>query len=427
MKKSVLLVSLGLASVAANAQKSNIQSALNFIKFGELDKAKEAIDAASTNESTSSNPKTWYVKGLVYQSIEENPTFSKLDPNPVQKAYEAYTKAWELDPKYEKQAISDYLQRIAYHFYNDGVVAYNNKNYDQASKAFNATAGIFNLQGGTVYKGYAQFDSVATESSYLSAASSLSMNKTDEAVAQLEKLKSNPIIKAGKGEELYLLLVDAYKKKGNTEKMLATLEEARKAYPTNAQLTNEELNYYITAGKQDILVSKLEEAVAKDPKNAELQYNLGITYDNLANPKDKDGKELPKPAKADEYTAKSMKAYQTAIELQPDNPDVNYNVGVVYFNKAVEINNQMNKITGTSSAEIKKFDEMKVQRNKVFEQSLPYLEKATKVLEGKSAADLTPNLKDTYQRSLFALREVYTRLDKLDQAAATKKKLDTLK
>ncbi len=422
MKKSVLLVSLGLASVAANAQKANIQSALNYIKFGELNKAKEAIDAASTNESTSNNPKTWYVKGLVYQSMEENPAFKNLDANPTQKAYEAYVKAWELDPKYEKEAIADNLQKIAYHFYNDGVVAYNNKNYEQSGKAFNTTASIFNIQGGSIYKNIPQFDTVATQSSYLSAASALSLNKSEEAIPVLEKLKNNPIVQ---NEEIYLLLVDAYKKKGNTDKMMAVIEEGRKAYPANQQLINEELNFYIAAGKQDVLVAKLEEAIAKDPKNAELQYNLGITYDNLANPKDKDGKDLPKPAKSEEYAAKSMKAYQTAIELQPENADVNYNVGVVYFNKAVEINNQMNKITGTSSAEIKKFDDLKVQRNKVFEQALPYLEKAVKVLESK--AKMTDNEKDTYTRSLFALRETYTRLDKLDQASAVKKKMDAAK
>src|SRR5687767_3238790 len=90
------------------AQKSNVQSAHNYLRYDELDKAKEAIDAAVVYESTANSEKAWYFRGLIYEQIAEDTTgkWTKLHPDPVKVAHESYTKALQIAPK------GDYTEEI---------------------------------------------------------------------------------------------------------------------------------------------------------------------------------------------------------------------------------------------------------------------------------------------------------------------------
>ena len=69
MKKFALILVAALAINLGYAQKAKVVSAYNYLNHNQLDKAKEAIDAAITNEKTMADAKTWFYRGNVYLQI----------------------------------------------------------------------------------------------------------------------------------------------------------------------------------------------------------------------------------------------------------------------------------------------------------------------------------------------------------------------
>src|SRR6186713_1139606 len=144
MKK--LLVLLGvLLSLQGFAQKAAIQTAINYLNYGELDKAKEAIDGAAVNESTIGMAKTWNVRGKIYIAIldsKEN-KYAALKTGALEETLKSLQKTLELDTK--KEYKEETLQRLDYTssvYMNKGVDSFRDKNYDAALASFNTSREI---------------------------------------------------------------------------------------------------------------------------------------------------------------------------------------------------------------------------------------------------------------------------------------------
>lgn len=415
MKKSVLMLAVAGMSLPAMAQKSNIRVANNALANGEIDKAREAIDAATTNPETSGDGKAWFVRGQVYMKMQEVPQLQST--NPYREAGKSYMKALELN--YKSDDMTNMLPYVAYNYYNDGIKATNAQQHDQAFELFGKVSEIYGLNGGQLFKDNKAFDTVATESKLQQGMSAYKAKKFDAAAPIVESVKNNPIVQQ---VYIYQILVDMYEKTGNDARYTATLAEARKLYPSDPMLKNAELNYYIKAGKQDELVKKLEEAVASDPGNADMAFNLGNTYMNMAFNKTND----KLPANYNELLSRSEAAYGKALQSKPDNPDYNYNLGALYFNQAAEVNAQMNAITGSSAAEMKKFDGLKAQKEALFKKALPYLEKTYTGL-GSKGGNFTPEEANTYRSSMIALQNIYASLNMKEKYEELKKKMNAQK
>ena len=279
---------------------------------------------------------------------------------------------------------------------------------------------IHDLNGGKRFEKFPaikQYDTVAAEANLTMANSAYYSSKYDEAIPLLITAKNNPITKT---PTVYQCLVDAYNKQKNTKDAAAAITEGRAAFPADITLRNYELNYYITSGKQDELIKKLEDASAAEPNNSDLLFNIATTYLGMANPAD--GK---KPANAAELTAKSEDAFQRALKLSPENGGYNYNYGALYFNEGKDVNDLMNAITGSSAADLKKYDELKAKRDGLFIKSAPYFEKAYSVFSANEANLKGEDMK-TYKSTLLALSRVYATQSKLDKSTEMKKKYDSL-
>ncbi|RYD55954.1 MAG: hypothetical protein EOP56_13535 [Sphingobacteriales bacterium] len=420
MKKSILIAAAMGVTMSGWAQKQNIQSANNYYRDKEYKKALEYIDKAINDPSTKDDPKAWYIRGSIYMAMNEDLAYKA--EKPYREAVASYMKAAELKPTYESSVITQNLLASAYAYYNDAVNEYNNKNYQNATDFAQKVIAIRNLEGGKRYAANKPFDTVAAQGLQIGAFAAYYGEKYDAAIPMLTAMKNDPI---AKNANVYLLLADIYKKQNSDAQYLAILDEARKQYPDNQNIRNEELNYYIRTGKQDMLIKKLEEAVAADPNSAELQFNLANGYNGMANPKDASGKELAKPANYAELLGKAETAYTSALKTSPNNAEYNYNAGVLYYNQATEFNNQMNAIKGNSAAEQKKYDDLLKKRDAMFAKALPYLEKAASIME-PNLTSLGDQDKMTYRASLQASREIYARQNQLDKAAEMKKKIESM-
>ncbi len=423
--KKVLLIAAGLSlSFMGIAQKKNVTTAIQALANDEFTEAKKAIDAAVLDESTKDDPKAWSTRGDVYSRMMAKNLMPESEALP--EITKSYLKAAQLKPDYQRDEMDKRLMNIAYTYYNVGINSYNAKKYADASAALKNTVDIHDLEGGKRFAANKSFDTIATEAQRIRAYSAYYSNSYDEAATLLTGLNANPI---SKDPNNYLMLADIYKKQNKDAQFQSIIEEGRKQYPENSALRNEELNLYIKSGKQDELVKKLEVAVAseKDEKTkADLMFNLANAYNNMAFPKDASGKDIKKPANYQELIGKAETNYLGALKISPNKAEYQYNTGALYFNEATEYNNQMNAVTGNSAADMKKYEDLKKQRDAMFAKATPYLEQTFNILDAKHP-NLSEEDKFTYQSSIIALRNIYLKLNQTDKAAKMKQKLDAIK
>jgi hypothetical protein len=413
MKHLLLVLAALLMMTAGYAQKKNIQSASNSLRNKEYQDAMNFIEQAIKDPSTKDDPKAWLTRAQIYAAMDQDPGYA--DKGYYKQALESYLKVVELKPAYETEQVNQGLLFGAFKSYNNSVIAYNKKQWDDAFNSAKVTADVYTLQDGKRFAGNKGFDTVAASAMVIEAYSAFYGEQIEKALPVLERLKNNPI---EGNANVYLIITDAYRKLGMQDKELATIEEAKKRFPNNPNIRNEELNYYIRTKQQDKLMQKLEAAVAEEPNNAIYQYNLANAYTNMAFPKD-----APAPANYNELITKAEAGFNKAIELDKDNVGYHYDIGVLYFNQASKVTDRMNEVTGTSAEDDKKWKALEAERNALFEKAFPHLEVVYTTYEPK-VKELDADNKSIYQSAVSAMREIYARQNKLDKASELKKKIE---
>ncbi len=384
-----------------------------------LDEAKEDIDRAMAAPEVNEKSKTLYVRAQVYVSLQ---TLDKYKAsNPYREAAQALFKLIQIKPRYEKETVDISLINCAFFYFNDGVRAYNNRNFAEAIDYLGNVIKICNLDDGKRFRespGAKQLDTVAANATSTLANCYYFSGKYAEAIPLLIKAKNNPITRSA---SVFEFLSFAYNKQNDAKNEFALLQEGRAAFPQDVLLRNDELNYYIKTGRQDEIMKKLEETAAIDTNDADIQFNLATGYLTMARPKSGS-----MPANEAEYIVKSEKAFIRALRLAPDNAAHNYSFGALYFNLGFEVNAEMNKIGGTSNEEQKKYDVLKAKRDELLFKAAPYFEKACKIFSANEAGlkgeDMT-----SYKDALMALSQIYALQNKQDLAQDMKKKHDSLR
>lgn len=417
MKKilvSLLFTGLGLA---AFAQNKNVNSAEEYLKSGDLDKAKAAIDEAITNDKTKDKDKTWYVKGEVYAAIAKSDKFRNLAPDGKEQAFEAFSKCLGINSKYPSFLLNGYkdFSDLYSGFWQDGAQAFNSKDYAKAYTDFKSVAAINSFLHGLGMGMGVAFDTTAVLN--MANAAYNAGNKDTAAVKYQEladiKYKEQPFV--------YIALANYYRSKNDEANFLKTIATAKELFPNEQTFPDEEIDYYRSTGKMDVLVKKLEESVAKDPNDFNMIFNLAVTYDNLANPKDANNNDLPSPANYDELFGKASDAYKKSISIKPDDYGANFNLGLLYYNRAARVGKQVAAL-GTSKADQAKSDTLSKKQDLYLGEALPYLQKTYDLLDAKPKLDA--NELEIYKNAIMGLEGVYARKNQTDKYNDLKKKLD---
>jgi Flp pilus assembly protein TadD len=407
--KKILLITCLAFSMNGKAQNKNVVSAINFLGAYDKEKnpddlkdAKSYIDLAAAHEETKVKAKTWSFRGQIYMRISQSkdPKVNALSSNALDEATTSFSEAVKLDTKGNYPEAKVGLQNCLIFLSNAGINSFQSGNYTEALTAFER---VISLNEEVNHK-------IDTNSVMNATLSAERAGNDDKALVLYQKLIA---MNYGAKEEgtpagLYSSMARIYKRKGETEKFLETLQKGRALFPNDKNLILNELNYYIETGKINEAISNIKIAIEKDPQNAVLHYNQGVLYDNLLNPEK--GKTQPSEKEGAEYFANAEKAYNKAIEIKPDYFDAMYNLGALYFNKAVKQNDYANSITDN-----KKYDIESKKADELFRKSLPYMEKAEA---------MHPN-------EINSLRALYNSLSMLyrmtDQAAKAKEYTDKYK
>ena len=141
---------------------------------------------------------------------------------------------------------------------------------------------------------------------------------------------------------------------------------------------------------------------------------MGSSYDNLANPKGSDGKDLPKPSNYNEYITKAEESYKKGLAINPDNYEMNFNLGALYFNQAAEMANQANSLKSTDD-----FNKAKVKFEQKFKDAEPYLEKAMEKNPKTTEDDMS-----IYNGTLNSLKQLYARTGETEKYNKVKELID---
>jgi hypothetical protein len=420
MKKSILVLTLLSGSFSGFAQKSKIRDAQDYLSDNNYKKAIPVINEATTSEDTKNNPDAWFYRGIAY--LQKALDTSAHAPEAATESYNSLMKALTLKPDYDNR-INNGLYSNALLTFNEGVASYGKKEYAAAYEQFMKVSAIYNAGKAGRFAADKNFTDLVASAKSNAAYSALNAKRDNDALALFNDLKNTS---AQKDSNVYQAIIEINQRQNNDAATLAAINDARTQFPGSQLFRNLELNYYIKSGKQDVLLGKLEDAVKADATNAELWFNLANAYQSAAVPKDAAGKELPRPSNYNEIYNKAEDAYKKAIAINPTNPDYNYNLGVLYYGQAADLNKKMNDIKGMSAAEQKQYDIYMKERDTWFDRALVPFEAAYSNLNGRSGS-LTMDEKLTYQKTMIGLREIYSRKNNTAKTAELKAKLDALR
>ena len=392
--KVFLLLLFVCISFSTLGQKAKVVSAYNYLKYGEVDKAKEAIDIAVLNEKAQAMAKTWYYRGRIYHAIYESkdPNINKLDANALNVAYEAYEKATELDLKGQyPEEIKIKLEYCSVYFVNQGVKDYSAAKYESALLSFENAIAINSRP---------EFNKIDTLSIYNAALTCDKLNLQEKAIKYYRLLVDYQY----GGAKIYSFMINVYKTTKDDTARLEVLRAGRIAYPEDNNLIIEELNYYIESGEKDKAIANLESAIEKDGDNYNLYYALGSMYDQVGDFGNgensyKRALELAEPA-----FNQSLEGYKSSMGTEDESMSkanldkvhnvyfsILYNYGALHFNEGVK---EIQKIGSISNNALYAKEKNKAEEKMVL--ALPYLEKALE-LKPKDKNTIT-SLKDLYAR-----------------------------
>ncbi len=162
-----------------------------------------------------------------------------------------------------------------------------------------------------------------------------------------------------------------YVQQGKNDVAEQAIKEARKIQPDDVSLLLNEADLYIrisnsSEDEEERLLYRnkfkelMEKAIELDPDNGILYYNLGVIY-----------------AEQGEFELAKEK-YSQAIKLIPDYVDAYLNLVSVILEDEVSIVEQMNSL-GNSKKDNIRYDELKVERENLYKECVPLLEELLKV------------------------------------------------
>ena len=214
------------------------------------------------------------------------------------------------------------------------------------------------------------------------------VSETEFDLLKSSKDYSNP--RVGQTESRYPEIVKnialIYVQQGKNDVAIEAIKEARSIQPDDTSLILNEADLYIRISnnsddesERDLYRKKFKElmelAITKDPENGILYYNLGVI-----------SSEQGENDSALEY-------YKKAIEFKPDYVDAYLNLVAVILDGEQSIVDEMNNL-GTSKKDNIRYDELKVERENLYKECIPFLEKLIEV--SPTNIDALNTLKNIY-------------------------------
>ena len=348
-----------------------------------FNEATSIVKTAMENVLYKDLAKTWYAAGMIEnKQFEAERNKQILGQKPDQeKMYGAlfntisfFEKAVVLDmqPDVKGKVKSKYAKEIKntvrgnqLYFYNAGGYFWDKKDYPNAYNMFKTYAAIPQLE---MFKGETfPVDTNLNTIQFYTAIAASQIPNHKLAAEEYAKLKGTGY----KPNEVYQYLAYEYQQLGDTVAYEQVLVDGAKEMPNEPFFVQTLINLYINRSQYDDAVVYLENAIKQDPSNAQFY--------------DVKGRLLESMKQVDE----AIESFKKAIEVNSEYAEAYADLGRVYYNRAIDVDNGLNQKTYD-----KEFDE-KVKP--LYLEAIPHFEKAYA-------------LNNQERNSLVALRQMYYKL-----------------
>ena len=383
MKKIILtLIIFGLFQLSYS-QKKELKTIDKQIKAGEYENAINTINSIKTlidAADDKTKAKYYYLKGMArYQNGNgsfDNKILSIKDFNEAKKIEVSGTKIYT-------SKIDNIFTDLFNSFINDSRTALEIKNYKNSYMNLEAAYNVSNKD--TLYLYNAAL--VATEAKDYNIAlgfyeklidlgySGVSMNyyavekeSGKEQVFQDEKSRNFSVDVIGTHEsprdemaesvEIDILrsVAAIYKTQENFLKSIEYLEKAKLINENDINLILLESNIRWDMGEVDTYQRLISKALEIEPNNVDLIFNLGVVNADKGNFDD------------------AISYYDKAIEIDPNYTKAYLNAAALILEKEGPMIEEMNSL-GMSTADYNRYDELKIERENLYKNAIPYLEK----------------------------------------------------
>jgi tetratricopeptide (TPR) repeat protein len=265
--------------------------------------------------------------------------------NGLDVAFEAYTKAAELDSKMAPK-VKPEIQKLVDQYKQKGNNAYGAGDFANAAQNF---AKAYDFSASPLV---ATPDSMsAFNAGYLYTVSQnyeLALKYLDEAM----KLGYY----GNEGDLYYYRYIAYYNGSKDMEKAEEALKEGIQKFPANSQLIGNLITFYSNTGEDaSQMIPMVEEALQRDPENHIFHFGLGLIYDRLGN------------------FDKAIESFKKASDLNPQDYPSAYNVALTYLRQADGMLPEINAIPLNERA---LYDQKMGEFNVLYKEAIPYLEKA---------------------------------------------------
>lgn len=375
MKKLLIMAAAVVASASSFAQDDLVKDAQKLCDKGEFDEAVKVITPALTSDATTDKAAAWNTLNNIYfqkfSAIQQVKAESEIKKNnapydtlglnrSIILAMEAAMKCDEFDRQPNakgkvkirfRKANQDRYQMGRLNLIQSGLSEYNQKNFDNAQKAWmmyidSAEDPMFT--GVDLTK-----DEYRAEIAYF--AGLVSYQKKDYANAvKYAKIAAQDSAKAADANEILLFSQkENCKTKEDSLTYVGTLKELHKQKPTEDKYFNLLMEYYGAPGRKAERVKWLEEEIAANPNNKMAWALKGESEMNS------------------QKWNEAVASYKKALEIDPNFIQVIFNVGVCLNSQAIELKDKLaDKKTGGLTPE--NMNKVKA----VLNQALTYMEKA---------------------------------------------------
>jgi tetratricopeptide (TPR) repeat protein len=413
MKNQVLALSLGLMSIMTFGQKKELKTAEKAVKNSEFAAALSAVSSVDGMLETMDSKyksKYYFIKAQAlagqdnYEAAATN--FNNLfayeteigkdkysdDAKPmlnalVQKVSALAIDLYSKDQNYKEAAKNFYITyklspTDTTFLFNAALSASLAKEYDVSLKYYRELKDI-------VYTGITtQYLAVSKETGEVEDLGSKSQR--DLMVNTQQYSDPTETVSESKQADIVKSIGYILVNQGKTEEAIIALQEARLSNPKDVNLILNEAQLYIKLDRMDKFGALMQEAVKLDPTNPTLFFNLGVVNANEG-----------KVEEAIEY-------YNKAIELKPDYGDAYMNLAVAMLREEKGIIEEMNK----NLSDFKKYDALQAKQKLLYKTALPFLRKADSIERSEGTVRTLLNMYDTLEMTKEAdvLRPIYLKM-----------------
>jgi len=213
----------------------------------------------------------------------------------------------------------------------------------------------------------------------------------DASIRSGTHIEPNDEVTPSKKGEIAKYVSLIYIEQDKPDEAINAMQIAKSENPNDIALMQAEADLYYNLGDMEKYSSIMADISEISPDDPVIFYNLGVSTEKL---KDFD--------KAKEF-------YLKAIELDPEMANAYNNVASIILKEDRKITEEMNKL-GMSTADTKKYEELKKEKIEILNQAVPYLKK-------------TIELDSSNVNAMKYLKSIYYQIGENDKAQAIDEKI----